>query len=161
MRGRADVEQYVRAGFAAIPDLRLEKREEWVTPGGAVIASWVRFSGTFRAPLTAPGLPALAPSAAAHGTEDAAALDVKPARARLRSRRGRRRGSAKQPNAIMEPDTLWRPPVVRESEASRFQGVGCTTARVAATSARWPSMSASAVRIAEVASGVRTTVMSL
>src|SRR5450755_2645373 len=107
MRGRADVEQYVRAGFAAIPDLRLEKREEWVTPGGAVIASWVRFSGTFRAPLTAPGLPALAPSAAAHGTEDAAALDVKPARARLRSRRGRRRGSAKQPNAIMEPDTLW------------------------------------------------------
>jgi hypothetical protein len=62
MRGRADVEQYVRAGFAAIPDLRLEKLEEWVTPGGEVIASWFRFSGTFRAPLTVPGLPALAPT---------------------------------------------------------------------------------------------------
>jgi steroid delta-isomerase-like uncharacterized protein len=62
MRGRAPVEQYVRAAFVAIPDLHLDKLEEWVTPGGAVIASWFRFSGTFRMPLTAPGLPSLAPT---------------------------------------------------------------------------------------------------
>jgi hypothetical protein len=62
MQGRAPVERYARAAFAGIPDLHLEKLEEWVTPGGEVIASWFRFSGTFRAPLTAPGLPSLAPT---------------------------------------------------------------------------------------------------
>ncbi len=62
MQGRAPVEQYVRAAFVGIPDLGLEKLEEWVTPGGQVIASWFRFSGTFRAPLTSPGLPALMPT---------------------------------------------------------------------------------------------------
>jgi hypothetical protein len=62
MRGRAPVEQYAGAAFAGIPDLHLDKLEEWVTPGGGVIASWFRFSGTFRAPLTAPGLPPLAPT---------------------------------------------------------------------------------------------------
>jgi steroid delta-isomerase-like uncharacterized protein len=62
MQGRAQVEEYVRAGFAGIPDLHLEKLEEWVTPGGGAIASWFRFSGTFRAPLTAPGLAPLAPT---------------------------------------------------------------------------------------------------
>jgi steroid delta-isomerase-like uncharacterized protein len=62
MHGRAPVENYVRAAFAGIPDLGLEKLEEWVTPGGQVIASWFRFSGTFRAPLTSPGLPSLAPT---------------------------------------------------------------------------------------------------
>jgi hypothetical protein len=54
MNGRPAVEEYVRAAFAAIPDLRLEKLEEWVSPGGEVICSYFRFSGTFRAPLTAP-----------------------------------------------------------------------------------------------------------
>jgi ketosteroid isomerase-like protein len=62
MQGRPPVEQYIRAAFAAIPDLHLNKLEEWVTPGGGVIASWFRFSGTFRAPFTAPGLPPLAPT---------------------------------------------------------------------------------------------------
>jgi steroid delta-isomerase-like uncharacterized protein len=62
MRGRVPVERYASAAFAGIPDLHLEKLEEWVTPGGRVIASWFRFSGTFRAPLTAPGLPPLAPT---------------------------------------------------------------------------------------------------
>jgi predicted ester cyclase len=62
MRGRDPVEQYVRSAFSAIPDLHLEKLEEWVTPGGGAIASWFRFSGTFRAPLTAPGLAPLAPT---------------------------------------------------------------------------------------------------
>ena len=62
VHGRAQVEQYVRAAFAGIPDLHLEKLEEWVTPCGGVIASWFRFSGTFRAPLTTPGLPPPAPT---------------------------------------------------------------------------------------------------
>jgi predicted ester cyclase len=62
MHGRVAVEQYVRSAFAAIPDLRLEKLEEWVTPGGAVIASYFRFSGTFSAELVAPDLPSLAPT---------------------------------------------------------------------------------------------------
>jgi ketosteroid isomerase-like protein len=39
MHGREAVEQYARAGFAGIPDLNLEKLEEWVTPGGGVISS--------------------------------------------------------------------------------------------------------------------------
>ena len=62
MHGTVAVEQYVIAAFAAIPDLHLDKLEEWVTPGGAVIVSWFRFSGTFRAPMKAPGLPPLAPT---------------------------------------------------------------------------------------------------
>jgi steroid delta-isomerase-like uncharacterized protein len=62
MRGRVDVEQHARRAFAGIPDLHLEKLEEWVTPGGDVIASYFRFSGTFAAELTAPGLPPLAPT---------------------------------------------------------------------------------------------------
>jgi steroid delta-isomerase-like uncharacterized protein len=62
MHGRREVEDYVGAAFAAIPDLRLEKLEEWVTAGGAVIASYFRLSGTFESPLTSPGQPALAPT---------------------------------------------------------------------------------------------------
>src|SRR3712207_2277698 len=62
MHGRAPVEDYCRSAFAAVPDLRLEELEEWVTPGGAVIASYFRFSGTFEAALTAPGLPELRPT---------------------------------------------------------------------------------------------------
>jgi predicted ester cyclase len=62
MRGRAAVELYVRSAFAGLPDLHLEKLEEWVTPGGEVISSYFRFSATFAAELTAPGLPPLAPT---------------------------------------------------------------------------------------------------
>jgi steroid delta-isomerase-like uncharacterized protein len=62
MHGTRAVLEYVRAAFAAIPDLRLEKLEEWVSPGGAVIASYFRFSGTLTGSLTAPGLPSLAPT---------------------------------------------------------------------------------------------------
>jgi steroid delta-isomerase-like uncharacterized protein len=62
LHGRAAIEQYVRRAFAGIPDLHLEKLEEWVTPGGDVIASYFRFAGTFAAELTAPGLPAVAPT---------------------------------------------------------------------------------------------------
>ncbi len=62
MHGRADVEQYARRAFAGIPDLHLEKLEEWVTSGGDVIASYWRLSGTFASELAAPGLPSLAPT---------------------------------------------------------------------------------------------------
>lgn len=62
MHGRAVVEQYVQSAFAGVPDLHLEELEEWVTPGGEVIASYFRVSGTFVAELTAPGLPPLAPT---------------------------------------------------------------------------------------------------
>jgi hypothetical protein len=62
LHGRAAVEQYVRTAFVGVPDLHLEKLEEWVTPGGDAIASYFRFSGTFAAELTAPGLPPLAPT---------------------------------------------------------------------------------------------------
>ena len=64
MHGPAAVEQHARRAFAGIPDLHLEKLEEWTTPGGAVIASYFRFSGTFASELTAPGLPPLAPTGA-------------------------------------------------------------------------------------------------
>lgn len=40
MRGRAEVEGSVRAAFRAVTDLHLEKHEDWVSPGGEVIASW-------------------------------------------------------------------------------------------------------------------------
>jgi steroid delta-isomerase-like uncharacterized protein len=62
MHGRAAVEQHVHRAFAGIPDLHLEKLEEWVTAGGDVIASYFRFSGTFAVELTAPDLPPLAPT---------------------------------------------------------------------------------------------------
>lgn len=61
MHGRPEVERYIRSAFTGVPDLRLEKLEEWVTPGGQVIASYFRFSGTFAGELAAPGLPSLAP----------------------------------------------------------------------------------------------------
>lgn len=33
MNGRRPVEEYIRTAFTAIPDLHLEKLEEWITPG--------------------------------------------------------------------------------------------------------------------------------
>jgi hypothetical protein len=62
LHGRQAVEEYVRDGFKALPDLRLEKLEEWVTEGGDVIASYFRLTGTFSGPGHAPGLPPLAPT---------------------------------------------------------------------------------------------------
>lgn len=62
MNGRVAVEQHARSAFAGIPDLHLEKLEEWANPGEPVIASYFRFSGTFTAQLTAPGVPPLAPT---------------------------------------------------------------------------------------------------
>jgi steroid delta-isomerase-like uncharacterized protein len=62
MQGRDSVLEYIRAAFTALPDLHLEKLEEWVTPGGAVIASYFKFTGTLTGTLTAPGVPPLAPT---------------------------------------------------------------------------------------------------
>lgn len=62
LQGRGAVEAYVRSAFNGIPDLHLEKLEEWVSDGGQVIASYFRFAGTFTGAAETPGLPALAPT---------------------------------------------------------------------------------------------------
>ena len=62
LEGRQAVEEYVRAAFRGLPDLRLEKLEEWVSPGGGVIASYFRITATFTGVAEAPGLPPLAPT---------------------------------------------------------------------------------------------------
>jgi steroid delta-isomerase-like uncharacterized protein len=55
-RGRARVEDWARTAFRAVPDMHLELLEEWVSPGGAVIASYFRFTATGTGPLEPPGL---------------------------------------------------------------------------------------------------------
>jgi steroid delta-isomerase-like uncharacterized protein len=55
-RGKAPVEAWARTAFRAVPDMRLELSEEWVSPGGAVIASYFRFTATFIGTLEPPGL---------------------------------------------------------------------------------------------------------
>jgi hypothetical protein len=62
LHGRQAVEDYVRSAFKSLPDLHLEKLEEWVTPGGEVIASYFRVTATFSGVGEAPGLPPLAPT---------------------------------------------------------------------------------------------------
>lgn len=62
LEGRRSVEAHVRTAFRAFPDLHLEKLEEWISPGGGVIASYFRVTATFSGPAEAPGLPPLAPT---------------------------------------------------------------------------------------------------
>ena len=62
LEGRQALEQYVGAAFRSLPDLHLEKLEEWVSPGGEVIASYFRITGTFAGEAESPGLPPLAPT---------------------------------------------------------------------------------------------------
>jgi len=62
LEGRRPVAEHVRAAFRGLPDLHLEKLEEWVSPGGQVIASYFRVTATFSGVLEAPGLPPLAPT---------------------------------------------------------------------------------------------------
>ena len=62
LQGRGPIEAYVRSAFNGIPDLHLEKLEEWVSEGGQVIASYFRFTGTFTGVADTPGLPPLAPT---------------------------------------------------------------------------------------------------
>jgi steroid delta-isomerase-like uncharacterized protein len=62
LHGRASVEDHVNAALRGIPDLHLEMFEEWVSPGGEVIASYFKVTGTFSGVLDPPGLPPLAPT---------------------------------------------------------------------------------------------------
>ena len=55
-RGRAPVEAWARTAFRAVPDMHLELLEEWVSPGGGVIASYFHFTATGTGPLDPPGL---------------------------------------------------------------------------------------------------------
>jgi hypothetical protein len=64
LEGHAEVEAYAVAAFAGIPDFHLEMLEEWVGPGGGASTTYFRMTGTFTAPLRAPGLPPLAPTGA-------------------------------------------------------------------------------------------------
>jgi steroid delta-isomerase-like uncharacterized protein len=72
LEGRAAVAEYVRGAFKGIPDLHLEKLEEWQNDGGTVIASYFRVTGTHTGELDAPGQPALAPT---HGRIDLLGMD--------------------------------------------------------------------------------------
>jgi steroid delta-isomerase-like uncharacterized protein len=62
LEGKHAVEEYVGRAFRALPDLHLEKLEEWVSPGDEVIASYFRITATFTGLSEAPGLPPLAPT---------------------------------------------------------------------------------------------------
>lgn len=53
--GKAQVEAWARTAFGAVPDMRLQLLEEWVSPGCAVIASHFRFTATLTGPLEPPG----------------------------------------------------------------------------------------------------------
>jgi len=48
LRGRRAVRIYARFVLLAVPDLRFEKLEEWVSPGGLVVSSYFTVSGTRR-----------------------------------------------------------------------------------------------------------------
>lgn len=60
LSGRGAVEDYVRALFRGVPDMQLEKLEEWVSPGGSVIASYFRFTATLTGAINPPGAPVIA-----------------------------------------------------------------------------------------------------
>ena len=62
LEGRRALEEYVGDAFSALPDLHLEKLEEWLSSDDQVIASYFRITATFTGPLEAPGLPPLAPT---------------------------------------------------------------------------------------------------
>ncbi len=55
-QGRGPVEAWAGTAFRAVPDMRLELLQDWVSPGGAVIASYFRFTATFTGALEPPGL---------------------------------------------------------------------------------------------------------
>lgn len=83
MHDRDAVAQYAARAFRALPDLHLEKLEEWVTHGDEVIASYFRITGIFKESLEAPGLPPLAPTGQAidmHGMDRSIIRDGRVAR---------------------------------------------------------------------------------
>jgi hypothetical protein len=62
MFGRRAVEAYMHSAFRSLPDLHLDKLEEWTTPGGGIIASYFRITATFKGPLAYTGRPTVAPT---------------------------------------------------------------------------------------------------
>lgn len=62
LAGRPEVERYVGSAFQALPDLHLDKIEEWTDPSNDVIASYFRITATFTGVIESPGLPSLAPT---------------------------------------------------------------------------------------------------
>jgi predicted ester cyclase len=60
--GHDNVRVYLDVALRAVPDLRIEMREKWVSPGGLVIASSFDFCATFSGPLSYPGFASLAPT---------------------------------------------------------------------------------------------------
>lgn len=62
VNGRGAVEDYVSALFRGVPDMHLEKLEEWVSLGGSVIASYFRLTATLTGAIDPPGAPAIAPT---------------------------------------------------------------------------------------------------
>ena len=56
MRGRAATEAWARTALRGVPDMHLEKLEEWVSPGGSVISSYFRFTATLTGPIDPPGI---------------------------------------------------------------------------------------------------------
>jgi steroid delta-isomerase-like uncharacterized protein len=56
MRGKADVNAWVRTAFAAIPDVHINLHEAWVSPGGAVIATYFCFTATQTGRVDPPGI---------------------------------------------------------------------------------------------------------
>lgn len=83
MYGRGAVTAWAQTVFRGLPDLQLEKLEEWVSPGGGVIASYFRLTATFSEPLAPPGRPELAPTG---GTIAALGMDRSEIRDRLLAR---------------------------------------------------------------------------
>lgn len=55
-RGREPLEEWARAAFRAVPDMKLELLEDWLSPSGAVIVSYFRFTATFTGVLEPPGI---------------------------------------------------------------------------------------------------------
>jgi SnoaL-like domain len=60
LTGRRAGEDYIRALFRGVPDMHLEKLEEWVSEGGGVIASHFRFTATLTGAIDPPGAPVIA-----------------------------------------------------------------------------------------------------
>lgn len=56
LRGKGEVDAWVRTAFRAVPDMRIDMREAWVSPGGQVIATYFRFTATLTGPVVPPGI---------------------------------------------------------------------------------------------------------
>lgn len=55
-RGREALRAWAETALRAVPDMHLELKEAWVSPGGAVAATYFHFTATLTGPLDPPGL---------------------------------------------------------------------------------------------------------